>query len=65
MLAAYRDSLKAGAIHLVMGTHSVATVQLLAAAYTQAKQNMVSAPVLAQARRRSSRTASDRGWWTE
>src|SRR4029450_6897038 len=41
-----RDSLKAGAIHLVMGTHSVATVQLLAAAHTQAKQNMVSAPVL-------------------
>jgi 3-hydroxyisobutyrate dehydrogenase-like beta-hydroxyacid dehydrogenase len=41
-----RDSLKPGAIHLVMGTHSVATVQLLAAAHAQAKQNMVSAPVL-------------------
>jgi 3-hydroxyisobutyrate dehydrogenase-like beta-hydroxyacid dehydrogenase len=41
-----RDSLAAGAIHVVMGTHSVATVQMLAAAHAKAKQHMVSAPVL-------------------
>ena len=41
-----RESLPAGAIHVVMGTHSVATVQMLAAAHTQANQLMVSAPVL-------------------
>ena len=41
-----RDSLAPEAIHLVMGTHSVATVQMLAAAHTQANQMMVSAPVL-------------------
>jgi 3-hydroxyisobutyrate dehydrogenase-like beta-hydroxyacid dehydrogenase len=41
-----KDSLPAGAVHLVMGTHSVATVQLLAAAHAAAKQHMVDAPVL-------------------
>jgi 3-hydroxyisobutyrate dehydrogenase-like beta-hydroxyacid dehydrogenase len=41
-----RQSLPAGAIHLVMGTHSVATVQTLAAAHAESKQRMVSAPVL-------------------
>lgn len=41
-----RQSLPAGAIHLVMGTHSVATVQMLAAAHAESKQRMVSAPVL-------------------
>jgi 3-hydroxyisobutyrate dehydrogenase-like beta-hydroxyacid dehydrogenase len=41
-----RDSLAAGAIHVVMGTHSVATVQMLAAAHAKANLHMVSAPVL-------------------
>ena len=41
-----RDSLAANAIHLCMGTHSVAAVQLLARAHEDAKQRMVSAPVL-------------------
>ncbi len=41
-----RESLAPGAVHIVMGTHSVATVQMLAASHAQAKQQMVSAPVL-------------------
>ena len=41
-----RDSLAPGAIHLCMGTHSVAAVQALSAAHVQADQKMVSAPVL-------------------
>jgi 3-hydroxyisobutyrate dehydrogenase-like beta-hydroxyacid dehydrogenase len=41
-----RDSLSPGAIHLCMGTHSVAAVQALSAAHIQAGQQMVSAPVL-------------------
>jgi 3-hydroxyisobutyrate dehydrogenase-like beta-hydroxyacid dehydrogenase len=41
-----RDSLAAGTIHVVMGTHSVATVQMMAAAHAKANQHMVSAPVL-------------------
>ena len=41
-----RDSLPAGAIHVVMGTHGVATVRALAAAHTQAGQILVAAPVL-------------------
>ena len=44
--AGVRDSLRAGAIHLCMGTHSVAAVQALSAAHVQANQRMVSAPVL-------------------
>jgi 3-hydroxyisobutyrate dehydrogenase-like beta-hydroxyacid dehydrogenase len=44
--AGVRDSLRAGAIHLCMGTHSVAAVQALSAAHVQANQKMVSAPVL-------------------
>lgn len=41
-----RDSLAPGAIHLCMGTHSVAMVQTLAKAHADATQRMVSAPVL-------------------
>lgn len=41
-----RDSLPAGAIHVVMGTHGVATVRELAAAHAQAGQVLVAAPVL-------------------
>jgi 3-hydroxyisobutyrate dehydrogenase-like beta-hydroxyacid dehydrogenase len=41
-----RQSLPGGAIHLVMGTHSVAAVQMLAAAHAESSQRMVSAPVL-------------------
>jgi len=41
-----RESMPPGAVHLVMGTHSVATVQALAAAHTARQQSMVSAPVL-------------------
>jgi 3-hydroxyisobutyrate dehydrogenase-like beta-hydroxyacid dehydrogenase len=41
-----RDSLAAGAIHLCMGTHSVAAVQALAKAHDEANQRFVSAPVL-------------------
>ena len=41
-----RDSLRAGAIHLCMGTHSVAAIQALSTAHVQAGQKMVSAPVL-------------------
>ena len=41
-----RESLPAGAIHVVMGTHGVATVRALAAAHAQAGQILVAAPVL-------------------
>ncbi len=41
-----RESLRDGAIHLVMGTHGVAAVQALAAAHTEANQILVAAPVL-------------------
>jgi 3-hydroxyisobutyrate dehydrogenase-like beta-hydroxyacid dehydrogenase len=41
-----RDSLAVGSIHVVMGTHGVATVRSLAAAHTQAGQILVAAPVL-------------------
>ena len=41
-----RDSLPPGAIHLVMGTHGVATIRALAAAHGEANQILVSAPVL-------------------
>jgi 3-hydroxyisobutyrate dehydrogenase-like beta-hydroxyacid dehydrogenase len=41
-----RDSLAAGAIHLCMGTHSVAAIQALSRAHGEARQRMVSAPVL-------------------
>jgi 3-hydroxyisobutyrate dehydrogenase-like beta-hydroxyacid dehydrogenase len=40
------DSLSEGAIHVVMGTHGVATVRALAAAHAQAGQILVAAPVL-------------------
>ena len=41
-----RDSLAPGAVHLCMGTHSVAAIQALSAAHAQANQKMVCAPVL-------------------
>jgi 3-hydroxyisobutyrate dehydrogenase-like beta-hydroxyacid dehydrogenase len=41
-----RDSLPAGSIHLVMGTHGVGIVQKLNAAHTDADQVLVAAPVL-------------------
>jgi 3-hydroxyisobutyrate dehydrogenase-like beta-hydroxyacid dehydrogenase len=41
-----RDSLPAGAIHLIMGTHGVATIRTLASAHTEANQFLVAAPVL-------------------
>ena len=41
-----RDSLPTGAIHLVMGTHGVATIRTLAAAHGKSKQILVAAPVL-------------------
>ena len=41
-----RDSLAPGAVHLCMGTHSVAAIQALSAAHAQANQNLVCAPVL-------------------
>ena len=41
-----RDSLAAGALHLCMGTHSVAAIQALAKAHDAAGQKMVCAPVL-------------------
>ena len=41
-----RDSLAPGAIHVVMGTHGVATVRALAAAHAEAGQVLVAAPVL-------------------
>lgn len=41
-----RDSLSAGAIHLVMGTHGVDIVRSLARAHAAAGQGLVAAPVL-------------------
>lgn len=41
-----RESLPAGAIHLAMGTHGVAALRALAKAHAEAKQILVSAPVL-------------------
>ena len=41
-----RDSLEAGAIHMVMGTHGVSVVRELAAAHREAGQVLVAAPVL-------------------
>jgi 3-hydroxyisobutyrate dehydrogenase-like beta-hydroxyacid dehydrogenase len=41
-----RDSLGAGAVHLCMGTHSVAAIQALVAAHQAAGQQMICAPVL-------------------
>jgi 3-hydroxyisobutyrate dehydrogenase-like beta-hydroxyacid dehydrogenase len=41
-----RDSLAPGAVHLCMGTHSVAAIQVLGSAHAQANQQMVCAPVL-------------------
>lgn len=41
-----RESLRPGAIHLCMGTHSVAAIQALAAAHAEARQRLVCAPVL-------------------
>jgi|SRR5207249_1479159 len=41
-----KSSLSSGAVHLVMGTHSVATVQMLAAAHAESNQLMISAPVM-------------------
>jgi len=40
------DSLTPGAIHLVMGTHGVATIRALQAKHTEAGQVVVAAPVL-------------------
>ncbi len=40
------DSLTPGAIHLVMGTHGVATIRALQARHTEAGQVLVAAPVL-------------------
>ena len=40
------DSLTPGAIHLVMGTHGVATIRTLEASHTEAGQILVAAPVL-------------------
>ena len=41
-----RDSLPAGAIHVVMGTHGVNVVRALSAAHAAAGQRLVAAPVL-------------------
>jgi len=41
-----RDSLPRGAIHLVMGTHGVATIRELEARHAEAGQTLVAAPVL-------------------
>ena len=41
-----RDSLPQGAVHLVMGTHGVATIRALEAAHTAKGQVLVAAPVL-------------------
>jgi 3-hydroxyisobutyrate dehydrogenase-like beta-hydroxyacid dehydrogenase len=41
-----RDSLTAGAIHLVMGTHDIALIRALAIAHAESKQVLVAAPVL-------------------
>jgi len=40
-----RDSLAQGAIHLVMGTHGVATIRALDAVHTAAGQTLVASPV--------------------
>jgi len=40
------ESLPSGAIHLVMGTHGVATVRTLEARHAEARQILVAAPVL-------------------
>ena len=40
------EKLAAGAIHLVMGTHGVATVRELEARHREAGQTLVAAPVL-------------------
>ena len=40
------EALPAGGVHVVMGTHGVATVKALAAAHAKAGQTLVSAPVL-------------------
>jgi 3-hydroxyisobutyrate dehydrogenase-like beta-hydroxyacid dehydrogenase len=44
--AGIRDSLPAGAVHLVMGTHGVAAIRTLARAHAEANQFLVAAPVL-------------------
>jgi 3-hydroxyisobutyrate dehydrogenase-like beta-hydroxyacid dehydrogenase len=44
--AGVRDSLGSGAVHLCMGTHSVAAIQLLVKAHDEARQLFVAAPVL-------------------
>src|SRR5437867_1817779 len=41
-----RESLQAGGIHVVMGTHGVAIIQKVATAHTESKQTLVAAPVL-------------------
>src|SRR5262245_14200688 len=41
-----RDSLPKGAIHMVMGTHGVATIRALEAGHAAAGQTLVAAPVL-------------------
>ncbi len=41
-----RDSLGAGAVHMVSGTHGVATIRTLDEAHAQAGQTLVAAPVL-------------------
>ena len=41
-----RGSAPAGAIHLAMGTHGVATIRALAAAHAESNQTLVAAPVL-------------------
>ena len=41
-----RDSLPAGAVHMVMGTHGVATIRALEAGHAAAGQTLVAAPVL-------------------
>ena len=62
-----RDSLPQGAIHLVMGTHGVATIRALEAAHTGKGQVLVAAPVLGRptwlpraARHRSRRSRRQR-----
>lgn len=44
--AGMRDSLPAGAIHLIMGTHGVAAIRTLATAHAEANQFLVAAHVL-------------------
>src|SRR5438552_13583862 len=40
------DSLPAGGIHVVMGTHGVAIIQMVATAHAESRQTLVAAPVL-------------------